>query len=153
MTTIILTAFLTVAVTAWLVHPLMKSGERKRAVIVIIVLPLSALALYLWQGRPDLPAAPALFEHDGPRAAVRQLAKDELRLTQALSQKPGDEELKAQLGEVFYARGLAVFAVEGDAERAVEYLDNALSVAPENVPYRKQLQADRRRMETVSSAE
>lgn len=146
MITIILAAILTVAVTAWLVHPAMKGDARKKAAAIMIVLPLSALSLYLWQGHPDLSSAAALFEHEGPRAALRQLAKDELDLTQALSQDPGNAELKTRLGEAFYARGLAVLAVERDTARAAEYLDNALSVAPENAPYRAQLQADRDRI-------
>ena len=143
MITIILAALLTVAVTAWLVHPLMKGDRQKRAFTVMVVLPLCALAFYLWQGRPDMPSAAALFEHDGPRAALRALAKDELKLTQALSQDPGNEDLKTQLGEVFYARGLAILSAEGDAQRAAEYLDNALSVAPKNAPYMKDLKSDR----------
>lgn len=143
MTVIVLAAFLTVSVTAWLAHPLMKGGDRKSAALLMVTFPLAALALYLWQGRPDLPSAPAIFEHDGPRAALRELARDELNLTQALSRDPGNENLKTQLGEIFYARGLALLATEGDTRRAAEYLDNALSVAPESAPYLKQLRADR----------
>lgn len=145
MITIIIAALLTVAVTAWLAHPLMKSGDR-RGRVILAALPLCALALYLWRGHPDMPSASALFEHDGPRAALRALTKDELRLTQALSQNPGNKELKTQLGEVFYARGLAILAEEGDAARAAAYLDDALSVAPANAPYLKQLKADRKKM-------
>jgi hypothetical protein len=146
MITIILAALLTVAVTTWLVHPLMRSGGRRVARIVMIALPLCALALYLWRGHPDMPSAAALFEHDGPRAALRALTKDELRLTQALSQDPDNEELKTQLGEVFYARGLAILAEEGDRDRAAGYLDSAVSVAPANAPYLKQLKTDRKKI-------
>lgn len=143
MTVIVLAAILTVVVTAWLVHPLMKNGEKKKSLTVMIALPLCALVLYLWQGQPDLPSAPALFEQDGPRTTLRVLAKDELKLTQALSQDPGNENLQTQLGEVFYARGLAILAETGDREAAAAYLDNALSVAPKTAPYLKQLRADR----------
>ena len=147
MITIILAALLTVAVTVWLVHPLMKNNRQKKAFTVMVALPLCALAFYLWQGRPDMPSAPALFEYDGPRAALRALAKDELKLTQALSQDPSNEDLKMQLGEVFYARGLAILTAEGDAQRAAEYLDNALSVAPKNAPYIKNLKSDRDKLD------
>ena len=150
MITIIFAALLTVAVAAWLVHPLMKNGEQKKSMAVMVALPLCALALYLWQGHPDMPSASALFEQGGPRAALRALAKDELRLTQSLSQDPGNEALKTELGQVFYARGLAIMAEEGDAERAVGYLDSALSVAPKNAPYLKQLRADRDKMKAAA---
>ena len=148
MTAIILAALLTVVVTAWLVHPFMKGGEKKKSLAVMIILPLCALALYLWQGHPDLPSAAALFEHDGPRATLRALAKDELKLTQALSQDPGNEALKTQLGEVFYARGLAIFVETGDHETAAAYLDKALSVAPKTAPYLKHLRSDRGKIDS-----
>lgn len=146
MITVVLAALLTVAAVAWLVHPLMKSGDR-RARILMVALPLCALALYLWRGHPDMPSAAALFEHDATRATLRALTKDELRLTQALSQDPENDDLKTQLGEVFYARGLAILAEEGDAARAAGYLDDALSVAPKNAPYLKDLESDRKNIE------
>ncbi|HEY8191397.1 MAG TPA: hypothetical protein VIG74_03150 [Alphaproteobacteria bacterium] len=145
MISIMIAALLTVATVAWLVHPLMKSGDR-RARILMIALPLCALTLYLWRGHPDMPSAAALFEHDTTRATLRALTRDELRLTQSLSQDPENNELKTQLGEVFYARGLAILAEEGDPARAVGYLDDAIAVAPKNAPYLKDLKFDRKKL-------
>jgi len=145
MTTIILAAFLTVAVTAWLIHPLMKGEQQIKALMILGAMPLVALGLYLWQGQPDMPSAAALFEHDGSRAILRALAKDELYLTQALSQDPENHDLRQDLGEVFYARALAILAEEGDRERAVAYMDSALSVAPQDAPYLGTLRADHKK--------
>lgn len=138
----ILAALLSAVTAAYIAHPLMKSAPKK-AWALILAIALSASALYLWRGAPDMPSHPAMFETSGPRAAQRDLTRQELAVMQTLAEQPDDSAAKIALGEIYYAKGLAALAQQGDPDRARLYFDNALQVAPGDAPYRKDLESDR----------
>lgn len=86
-------SLLCVAVTAWLVTPLMRSHEpaaRRAGWVLVLGLPLLSVAGYLATGTPGLGAAPALFEAEGPRAEMRSQQTKELRLMKQVAATPDD---------------------------------------------------------------
>jgi len=145
MNIIIAAALLTALTAGWLVHPLMKADEKSRraGLLILFVLPLAALGLYLAAGSPDMPSRPALFETDGPNAAIRALARQEQDAMKKLAAAPDDAGVRAELGEILYAQGLAALVQQNNPARAQRYFDRALEIAPADAPYRQKLESDR----------
>lgn len=103
MIVILIGAILTAVVTALLLQPL--KGQKRTALILAAIIPLTVLALYLYLGHPDLSSAPAAFETSGPRAERRALVAQELTLMQALSEKPQSIRLMLALSDVQMKQG------------------------------------------------
>jgi len=101
MITIILCGLLSAFVCAWLVHPLMMTTQtRKSGIIIMAAVAVLGFAIYIFIGHPDLPAQPALFETQGPRAEERALTGQELTFMQALAEDPTDMDMMLALGSV-----------------------------------------------------
>lgn len=145
MMTIIILASLSAATAGYLIHPLMTDTDpvnRKKGILIAALIASLSLGLYLWHGSPDSPSAPALFEKNNSRTAQRSLGSEELIIMKQLAKNPSDKNAQTDLGEIYYAKGLAVLVQKSDIDRALTYLNNALQVAPIDAPYREQLQKD-----------
>ncbi len=103
MIVVLIGAILTAIVTALLLQPL--KGQRRAALILAGLIPVTVLGLYLWLGHPDLPSAPAAFETSGIRAERRALVAQELTLMQALSEKPDSIRLMLALSDAQMKQG------------------------------------------------
>lgn len=148
MKVIVAAALLTALTAGWLVHPLMKGdGKSRRAGLVILfILPLAALGLYLAAGSPDMPSRAALFETETPGAAIRALSRQEQDAMKKLAAAPDDPAVRAELGEILYAQGLAALMQQENPVRAQRYFDRALEIAPADASYRKKLESDRNKI-------
>lgn len=89
-------AALSAGVLLKIVHPLMGKGRHRHddvltrsdarfVYVLICALPVLALGLYLWQGRPDLPGAPAFVTRD--RAVLTARYDDHMSL---LAERPAE---------------------------------------------------------------
>jgi cytochrome c-type biogenesis protein CcmH/NrfG len=103
MIVVLIGAILTAIVTALLLQPL--KGQKRAALILAGIIPMTVLGLYLWLGHPDLPSASAAFEKTGMRAERRALVAQELTLMQALSEKPDSIRLMLALSDVQMKQG------------------------------------------------
>ncbi len=121
---------LTIVALNILLAPLMHgTGKQKTAGwALLVVVTVAAMGLYLKRGAPDVPAAPAVFEKQGPRYEQRQLIKKELDLAEALKAAPEDTALMLKLGEARLQNGrmdAAIKVLSAAHEKAPE--DNAIS--------------------------
>lgn len=148
MKVIIAAALLTALAAGWLVHPLMQAGKKSRraGLLILLLLPLAALGLYMAAGNPDTPSRPALFETEGPHAALRALARQEQDAMKKLAAAPDDAAAQAELGEILYVQGLAALTQQDDPARAQRYFDRALEIAPAGALYREKLESDRKKV-------
>jgi len=129
---IALYAALTAFVCLLLLKPL-AARSRRAALLALTAIPLCAAGLYLALGAPDIPAAPALFDKDGPAAQQRAALRHEFALMRALAEKPDDTAIMLELGRA-QLRG-------GRIESAIGMLERAQRQEPENHAVRQELGA------------
>lgn len=119
-------AILTIIVLNILLAPLMHGSPRQKIAgwALLVVVTLAAMGLYLAQGSPGIPSAPAVFEKQGPRHEKREAVKKELELSRALQAAPDDTALMLKLGTVRLQNGRM--------DEAIAVLTRAHAIAPDD---------------------
>ena len=132
MTIYILCAVVSAFVTIYVIMPLAR--ERPKTVFALmVVIPCSALALYMYLGAPGLSGLSAEFARSPARKKAQAMIKEEMEEIHALYKDPGNPDLILKLG------GLQV--AEGRFEPAIATLERGRAIAPEDRDIALQLSA------------
>lgn len=124
--TLILCALLSAATLFWVLSP---APTRRIYLCLSFAAALSALAIYLVYGRPDLEGNPARIGK-GAEADYRQLIQDEFTLLNRLSENQNDADALIRLAIVRLAQGRT-------DEETLRLIARAETIAPDDIRLKK----------------
>ncbi len=132
MTIIIPASIMTALTLLYVLAPIFsKKKEQKKAMILGLIIALSAIGIYVWKGHSDIPSAPALFEKTGQRAELRQIIIFEQDLEIAHKSNPDNLKLSLTLADTKLKLG--------KIEEAVKLLEQTINKYPENTEVKEML--------------